>query len=221
MEKSKFVEKIYNYVVKVKKEGSFFGIGEKIKTRRQKVAIISVCGIIIIAAILFFSIIIFHHYKEERANNFDKYYSDGQALLVSGDFSGAIDSLTKAVDVDSNNYNALFSLASAYYGTKDYQSAIKYFNQAATGKNVSKSSIAMDINSLGNAYRDSGQIDKAVESYKKAIENDSHNIFAYSNLAAVYYGQGDKNQAISILNAGIAANPSAKNLQTLLAKYKK
>lgn len=60
---------------------------------------------------------------------------------------------------------------------------------------------------LGNAYVKSGQWDKAVIAYKKAIELDPNYQTAYANLGVVYYQQGKFDLAVSQYQKAIELDP--------------
>jgi tetratricopeptide (TPR) repeat protein len=62
--------------------------------------------------------------------------------------------------------------------------------------------------SLGRAYQDLGQLDKAVREYKKAIELFPKDYKAYYNLGVLYDGQGALQEAVANYKRAIAINPT-------------
>jgi tetratricopeptide (TPR) repeat protein len=48
---------------------------------------------------------------------------------------------------------------------------------------------------LGRAFRIKEQYDEAIASYKKALEQNPHDLFVYVDLAATYILMGDKESA--------------------------
>ncbi len=70
---------------------------------------------------------------------------------------------------------------------------------------------------LGFALRQLGHLDQAAESYKRAIRNEPQDFRPYSELIAIAMNQGDKQQARSIAERGIQANPELAHLRALLA----
>jgi tetratricopeptide (TPR) repeat protein len=60
---------------------------------------------------------------------------------------------------------------------------------------------------VGNAYVKSGQWDKAVIAYQKAIELDPNYQTAYANLGVVYYQQGKFDLAVSQYQKALELNP--------------
>ncbi|HTK09769.1 MAG TPA: tetratricopeptide repeat protein [Ktedonobacteraceae bacterium] len=70
---------------------------------------------------------------------------------------------------------------------------------------------------LGFALRQLGHTDTAAESYKRAIRNEPQDYRPYSELIAIYMKQNNKEQARSIAEQGIQANPNSGPLHALLA----
>ena len=67
---------------------------------------------------------------------------------------------------------------------------------------------AKGYNTLGNAYYDKGQIDKAISYYHSALKVQPHHPKVYYNLANAYYGKGMVNDAIRHYEAAIRLNPA-------------
>ncbi|MCG9555873.1 tetratricopeptide repeat protein [Vibrio sp. Isolate31] len=65
---------------------------------------------------------------------------------------------------------------------------------------------------LGNAYRDLGQYQRAIEFYLGAIEIEPYFENSYANLADLYRVQGNEAKALSILKQGIQAQPKSSVL---------
>ncbi|BBM66565.1 hypothetical protein VA249_32110 [Vibrio alfacsensis] len=65
---------------------------------------------------------------------------------------------------------------------------------------------------LANVYRDLGEIDKAIMSYRKAIEIEPYFENSYANLADLYRAQGNDKKALETLIAGIEAQPKSSAL---------
>jgi tetratricopeptide (TPR) repeat protein len=70
---------------------------------------------------------------------------------------------------------------------------------------------------LGFAFRQLGHFDTAEESYKRAIRNEPQDYRPYSELIAIYMNQNEKEQARTIAEQGIHANPDSAHLHALLA----
>ncbi len=65
---------------------------------------------------------------------------------------------------------------------------------------------------MGNDFYKSGQLDKAVEAFKKAIEQDPNYVAAYANLGAVYYAQQNLAMAEETYQKAIKLSPNDGDL---------
>lgn len=101
-----------------------------------------------------------------------------------------------AVKADPRSVNARLSLAAAYAGTGRYGDAAKILNIAIklAPKNVKAHYM------LGVVYKDQGQLDKAIASFKKAagLEGELGDIYndIYFELGKTYEQKGDYKSAI-------------------------
>jgi tetratricopeptide (TPR) repeat protein len=60
---------------------------------------------------------------------------------------------------------------------------------------------------LGRIYLQSGQMPKAIELYKRALEVDNNNVSALSGLAMILAQAGHTDQALSLFDRALAINP--------------
>ncbi|HSF32593.1 MAG TPA: tetratricopeptide repeat protein [Candidatus Tectomicrobia bacterium] len=60
---------------------------------------------------------------------------------------------------------------------------------------------------LGRVYLQSGQMPKAIELYKRALEVDSNNVSALSGLAMILSQAGHSDQALMLFDRALAINP--------------
>ncbi len=91
----------------------------------------------------------------------------------NGDMDDAIQSYEKFVgklrnDKTGVNFLALTSLGYAYETKKDYEKALKYFEQAKTAYSVGFEAIA--FRNIARAYENLNNKEKALEYYKKSLE---------------------------------------------------
>jgi tetratricopeptide (TPR) repeat protein len=70
---------------------------------------------------------------------------------------------------------------------------------------------------LGFALRQLGHIDKAEESYKRAVRSEPQDFRPYAELIAIYMNQGNKEQARKTAEQGIQVNPESAHLRALFA----
>jgi tetratricopeptide (TPR) repeat protein len=74
---------------------------------------------------------------------------------------------------------------------------------------------AEDYVTLGLAYAEKGQYDRAIENFSKAVEIDSNNASVYSNRGDAYYYKGQYDHAISDCSRAIEINPKYAFTTTL------
>ncbi len=82
--------------------------------------------------------------------------------------------------------------------------------------------IASAHNNLGNVFKETNQIDEAMEEYKKAVRIDPENAKAHFNLASLYQEQGNMNDAVLHYREAIRIKPDLEeaynNLGNILVK---
>jgi len=122
--------------------------------------------------------------------------------------------LKESVDKTPKDADARKNYGVALYATGDLEGAKKQYEEAAKLDNKD----AVILNNLGNTYRDLGQIDKAIETYKKSIELSPKSLNTYANLANVQlYSKNKPQDAIATYKAGLVALPDNTQLEQLLA----
>ena len=75
-------------------------------------------------------------------------------------------------------------------------------------------------NNLGIAYCETGQYEKAIDVYKKAVQMDPYFIDAYNNCGIAYARKGDKVNALEQWNIALKINPNYKNAFLNIQKLK-
>lgn len=112
---------------------------------------------------------IFKTEKEVISNNPDIYYYFGEALRNKRRFKEAKTYLSGAKRVEAFSEKSSLSLGKIAYDEKEFDAAIKYFNEVITGKD--KEAKAEAYYYLGMIYYEKGEIDKAIEKLVK-LRND-------------------------------------------------
>lgn len=82
----------------------------------------------------------------------EDHYLQGMELFSEDDLEGAVDELTKAVELDPEYSDALHALAMCYYHKKDYRNAVKYgqrFKDADPENPLAYTSLSMFYNAQG------------------------------------------------------------------------
>ena len=91
----------------------------------------------------------------------------GALELDLRNYLGAIKYLELSLDKNPNNVHTYINLGAAYYELKDYQNCKKYYEQGTKiNQNIEL------LQNLATVYKDTGDINKAINVYKK-IYNDS------------------------------------------------
>ena len=104
----------------------------------------------------------------------------------------------RAIDIDSNFAEAYAGLCDSLLALYEHSRSIDFFEQAerACHRGLTLDAGAGDVNaSLGNLYRLSGQYDKAVIEFERAIALNSRNVDAYDGLADTYLRQNRLDEA--------------------------
>jgi tetratricopeptide (TPR) repeat protein len=164
-------------------------------------------------------------------------YNIGNIYLVKEKYAIAQTYFKKALKFDKSFCNARYNLAICNWRMKDEVSAIQEYealviqcpghskgvlNLAAyyiDSRQIEKALIlykqAVLINpdtkvylALGNAYHNAGYIQKEIEAYKSAIQEDSTNIEAKYYLALSYFEQGMIFSSKSLIDEILETNPN-------------
>jgi tetratricopeptide (TPR) repeat protein len=137
-------------------------------------------------------------------NNALMYNNRGNARLAAGDVSGAIDDLTRALQLNPNMAVAYYNRGNAYdamgglaEAIKDYDKFIELNPQEAGGY----------VN-RGNAYDTGGDHEKAIKDFDRAIELDAHDVYAYNSRGLAYDELGEHEKAIKDYDIAIKLNPN-------------
>jgi len=145
----------------------------------------------------------------------DNYTDLGSAYLQSGRFQEAIPLFERAValEADAINYS---NLATALFYLQQYQSAVEMF-QKATRLDPGSEEL---MGNLADAYRWSGQKDKAMETYFQAailgsqsLNSNPRDADARGRMAMYYAKMGDFESARASIATARQSDPENGNLQ--------
>ena len=139
-------------------------------------------------------------------------YQTGMKFLNQNNHSSALDYFEKAVESDPENVSYLTELATTHYRLKNYRESIKIYEKII---NLDKNNASL-YNNTGNVYWIIKDMERAEYYFRKAIEIDPSLIASYSNLALMLDENKRKEEAMEILNKGIAANPENIELKMAL-----
>ena len=119
--------------------------------------------------------------EEDRIFLSNRKYEEGGRLLMSKDFTGAINSFTQAIELDPNNFKAYYVRGGCYgYFLKDYPRAIEDFDRAIELR-------------PGNswAYLQRGFFYQALKDYWQSIADFSRAIRLDPTQATAFIGRGN------------------------------
>jgi len=161
----------------------------------------------------------------------------GSEYNNQGKYKEAIDAYSKAIELDTNKYIALFNRGFAYknwgmpeLALADYNKGLKhdslnakafldrgniYFDLGNFELAIADFNKAIEIypqysnahNNRGNAYANLKQFDKALSDYNKAIKFRNTNASAYNNRGNVYAELGDLQKALSDYRMAVKLKP--------------
>ena len=169
-----------------------------------------------------------HYKKAILLNPFEEKYEKAikvvaQTLAKNGDeefrrkeYDAALVYYHQAVSYYSNFKDGTFRLAKTYFSVKDFENAKKWCEETIQLDNTHVQSIKM----LGDTYKRSGNIDKAIELYTQAIAINANYDRAYYSLGVALKDVGRYDEAVQALNKALLVNPSyTKAYETLGVVY--
>jgi tetratricopeptide (TPR) repeat protein len=143
---------------------------------------------------------------------------------AQNDYDGVIDSLERALQIDSNNPDIMTPLALAYLKTERYEPAKKLLTLVTQ----IQSDNGTAYQHLSYCYLKLDDADGAVEAYSRAIEINDKDWQAHRGLGAAYMlkAANDKDhilklKAIEQWKMSLAIKPDQPNYETLLRLIEK
>lgn len=171
------------------------------------------------------AMIAFRRALEKEPNNVYALYGLGRTQLKMHQITAAIENLKRAIAIDGNYAPLYVALAQAYTDrylyAQDKEAAKKYLDQALL---VLDDAQAIDpkyypiYNQRGLIYQYKGDLVKAEAAFKQSLELAKDDPVVRYNLAQVYLSQGKLDEALDMLAAGVALDPSSAQLQLLYGK---
>ena len=143
---------------------------------------------------------------QDHAVKATAYYKMGVAYLNENKIQQAFVEFHKAYELDPRNKEVLNAIGYIYLIHLDKPGeAIGYFNKAVD----LDPDYSDAYNNLGYAYEKSGNFEKAIAYYKKAISNPVYPTAdrTYINLGSSYYRLGRYDDAMTALKEAIKRNP--------------
>ena len=131
------------------------------------------------------------------------WFKIGVAFLRANNEEKAVESFSKAIDLDPGFTQAYAALGAAYDKRGQYDKAIDSCNEALEIDPIN----ATAYNNRGIAFRNKGQHDKAIADYDKALEIDPNFAESYNGRGNVYVSTGEYDKAIADYNKALEINP--------------
>ena len=132
----------------------------------------------------------------------EAHVNEGLTRLHQKDYKGAIDSLSKAIAIQSSHYLAYTYRADIHLLLKNYQAAIEDYTKAID-HNPAHSHLR---NSRGVAYTALGEYKRAIEDHSEAISIYPEEGAGYRHRAIAYYQIGEDDKALEDLDKAISRN---------------
>jgi Flp pilus assembly protein TadD len=141
----------------------------------------------------------------------------GRALGMTGDTQGAIRQLTRAIELEPDNWDARNNLGAALATIGGLPEAIAQLE--ATLKTRPEDSSAHT--NLGVALVKAGRIDEGIEHYRAALAIDPELVEAQNNLGNALARQGKVKEAIDAYRAALVLAPESIPIRANLEKARK
>ncbi len=109
-------------------------------------------------------------------------------------FEGGILYFSKALDIEPNNFYALFGMADCYRGLNKQDKSLEYWNRILAIDPENK----VILTRAGDAYRNMNELDKAEQYYRRAL-NIEFDAYAILGLALINKQKGNYQDAIESL----------------------
>jgi tetratricopeptide (TPR) repeat protein len=120
-----------------------------------------------------------------KPDDSSSYFERGYAYMVSKDNARALPDFTKVMTLDPTNVEAYYNRGTIYYRTKEYAKSIADLDKYIALNQADKALMADGYENRGLAQLYSGNADRAVEDFTKAIELLPRKS-SYSNRADAY-----------------------------------
>lgn len=111
-----------------------------------------------------------------------KYIREGNKHFGKEEYENSEVSYRKALEEESNSFNALFNLGDAIYKQEKYEDAAGEFN-GVTQMNTDKINRAKTFHNLGNSLLKANRLEESIGSYKNALRNNPDDLETKYNLA--------------------------------------
>lgn len=189
------------------------------KNRKTKVLLIILLALIISAGIIIWPGRLYKFIQDRwgQKESTQTLQEQASSKIADDKYSEAKPILEEIIKQDPENAKAWTDLGMCYFYLKDPQKAQEAFS-AAVKYDPNSSSL---YNLLGNAQRDTADLEGAKASYQKSIDLNKSQFNAYINLSSLLYNQAKYDEAISVLIEGKTEIPKYMEIRYMLASFYK
>lgn len=136
----------------------------------------------------------------------------GQALMMLGRYQDATDAVVDALNINPRNVWSLILMGNIFARQQDSESAMRYYEKVLEYHPGD----VIAINNVAATFLRQGLLDKALETFQRALATDGSYPNTYLGLATVLEKQGKDREAWDILRkAGTAALPRRENPEVI------
>ena len=139
---------------------------------------------------------------------------EGIRLHDQGNYDGAIQKYTDALELNKDNPEALSEIAYSYFAKGDYQASLLNGQNAAKYKSDYLNAIYVLIGSNLDVL---GKPKQAIQVYNKVLEAEPNDYNIHYNLAVTYSGLKENRKAIQHLKKSVTLNPLHASSHLVLA----
>ncbi len=143
--------------------------------------------------------------ESDPENPEDVYLKMGLAQMEIKDFSGAIDSLEKAVENNPQEDSIKYKLAQAYQEAEQYEKAENTYKELAE---VNPDEARVYYNTIMQMYDKANMPDEAIAAAKDLVDLDPENADAVYNLGYMYVKEERFKEAVDVFKRAIDLRPS-------------
>ncbi|MFO8235920.1 MAG: tetratricopeptide repeat protein [Bacteroidales bacterium] len=135
-----------------------------------------------------FALKYYHYYIDMDPFSEEIWNSIGRTYKELGNIEKAINAFEYANAIRPDSYDSIFELAILYQDRREYNKAIKYYNEYLEATEEESAEIIL---SIGYCYNALNEHKKALEYYHKALEHNHHNPEIYHEISNIYFEQSN------------------------------
>ena len=140
-----------------------------------------------------------HLILNKTVGNIEELMLSAKEAMIKKNFQESIDLFTEIINLDPDNFDAIFSRGTVNFIEKNYQNALEDFTQGLSLKSDSSKLLC----SRANTYLALDNNGSALHDLNQAIEIDPQYISAYLTRSEVMERMGEKEQAKADKEVGL------------------